>query len=68
MVSNIRYETLPKFTLKDIKEKPFHFIFILLAAITIVFLGTTGIFLAFVFMIVIGIFQHVYKIIFNKNW
>ena len=33
MVSNIRYETLPKISLKSIKEKPFHFIFLIIAAI-----------------------------------
>src|SRR4030066_1622388 len=31
MVSNIRYETLPKISIKGIKEKPFHFIFLIFA-------------------------------------
>jgi len=66
MVSNIRYETLPKLSLSSIKEKPYHFIFIILSAILVVFLYTKGLFLAFVFMILIGIFRHLYKLITSK--
>ena len=36
MISNIRYETIPKFTLKGIKEKPFHFIFLLIAVLLVI--------------------------------
>jgi CDP-diacylglycerol---serine O-phosphatidyltransferase len=63
MVSNIRYETLPKISLKSIKEKPFHFIFLIIAILLVVFMYTKGMFLVFVFMIVIGIFRHLYKLI-----
>ena len=63
MVSNIRYETLPKISLKSIKEKPFHFIFLIIAALLVVFMYKKGLFLVFVFMIVIGIFRHIYKLI-----
>jgi len=63
MVSNIRYETLPKISLKSIKEKPFHFIFLILAILLVVFMYTKGMFIVFVFMIVIGIFRHLYKLI-----
>lgn len=63
MVSNIRYETLPKISLKSIKEKPFHFIFLIIAALLVVFMYKKGLFLVFVFMIVIGIFRHLYKLI-----
>jgi CDP-diacylglycerol--serine O-phosphatidyltransferase len=63
MVSNIRYETLPKISLKSIKEKPYHFIFLIIAIILVASMYTKGLFLAFVFMIVIGIFRHLYKLI-----
>lgn len=63
MVSNIRYETLPKISLKSIKEKPYHFIFLIIAVILVATMYTKGLFLAFVFMIVIGIFRYLYKLI-----
>jgi CDP-diacylglycerol---serine O-phosphatidyltransferase len=67
MVSNIRYETLPKISLKSIKEKPFHFIFLIIAIILVASMYTKGLFLAFVFMIVIGIFRHLYKLITSRS-
>jgi CDP-diacylglycerol--serine O-phosphatidyltransferase len=63
MVSNIRYETLPKISLKSIKEKPFYFIFLIIAILLVVFMYKRGLFLVFVFMIVIGIFRHIYRLI-----
>jgi len=67
MVSNIRYETLPKISLQSIKEKPYHFIFLILSAVLIVFMYTKGLFLVFVFMIVIGILRHFYKLITSRS-
>lgn len=63
MVSNIRYEVIPKISFNSIKEKPFHFIFLLISVLLVIFLYTKGLFLVFVFMIVIGIFRHIYKLI-----
>lgn len=63
MVSNIRYETLPEFSIKGIKEKPYHFIFLLFSAGLVVFTQKRGLFLVFVFMILIGIFRYIYKLI-----
>lgn len=63
MVSNIRYETLPKISLKSIKEKPYHFIFLLIAVVLVASMYIKGLFLVFVFMIVIGIFRQFYKLI-----
>lgn len=65
MVSNIRYETIPKFTLKGIKEKPFHFIFLLIAAVLVIVANKKGLFYIFVFMILIGIFRHFYSLVRN---
>lgn len=67
MISNIRYETIPKFSLKGIKEKPFHFIFLLAAIVLVISLNKLGLFLVFVFMILIGIFRHIYKLITSKK-
>ncbi len=63
MVSNIRYETLPKLSINSVKEKPYHFIFLVIAILLVVFMYTKGLFLVFVFMIVIGIFRQFYKLI-----
>ena len=63
MISNIRYETLPKFTAKGIKEKPYHYIFLVLSALLVIFLYKLGLFLVFVILILIGIFRHFYRLI-----
>ncbi|NNG27499.1 MAG: CDP-diacylglycerol--serine O-phosphatidyltransferase [Ignavibacteriaceae bacterium] len=60
MVSNIRYETMPKLTFKGIKEKPFHFLFLIVATLLVIFTFKLGLFLIFVFMIVFGILKHIY--------
>jgi len=65
MVSNIRYETFPKFTLKGIKEKPFHFLFLVAAVIAVLVAYKKGLFYVFVFMILIGIFRHFFTMIRN---
>jgi CDP-diacylglycerol--serine O-phosphatidyltransferase len=66
MISNIRYETIPKFTIAGIKEKPFHFIFLIVAILLVVFLYKRGLFLVFVILILIGIFRHLYKLITSR--
>lgn len=60
MISSIRYETIPRFSFKGLKEKPYHFLFISASAILIILTYKRGIFLTFVFMILIGIFRHLY--------
>lgn len=63
MISNIRYESFPKFSLEGIKEKPFHFIFLLIALVLVLFTYTKGLFYTFVLLIVIGIFRHIYYLV-----
>ncbi|UCH64560.1 MAG: CDP-diacylglycerol--serine O-phosphatidyltransferase [Ignavibacterium sp.] len=63
MISNIRYESFPRFSLEGIKEKPFHFVFLLIAMLLVVFTYTKGLFYTFVLLIVIGIFRHIYYLI-----
>lgn len=67
MVSNIRYETLPKISIAGLKEKPFHFLFLLISVVLVLIFYKKGLFIVFVFMILIGIFRHLYKLITHKN-
>ena len=66
MISNIRYETVPKFSLKGIKEKPFHYVFILIAAVLVLLFYKKGLFYSFIFMIVLGILRHLYNSFFKS--
>jgi len=66
MISNIRYETIPKFTIAGIKEKPFHFIFLIAALLLVIYMNKRGLFLVFVILILIGIFRHLYKLITSR--
>ena len=66
MISNIRYETIPKFTIAGVKEKPFHFIFLIAALLLVIFMNKPGLFLVFVILILIGIFRHLYKLITSR--
>jgi CDP-diacylglycerol--serine O-phosphatidyltransferase len=61
MVSNIRYETIPKFSLKGIKDKPFHYIFLLVSVILVLLMYTEGLFYSFILMILIGIFRYIFN-------
>lgn len=67
MVSKVRYETLPKFSLQTIKEKPVQFIFILLAVIAIIIFNVKGLFFSFAAMILLGIIRHFYFKFFTKS-
>jgi CDP-diacylglycerol--serine O-phosphatidyltransferase len=67
MISNIRYESIPKFSLTGIKEKPYHFIFLIIAVLLVIFLYTEGLFYTFIFMIVIGILRHVFLFLKNRT-
>ncbi len=66
MVSNIRYETFPKLTWKSIKARPFKLLFIIAAIVLLIFTQAKGLFFIFVFMILFGIFRHVF-ILFNSK-
>lgn len=62
MVSNIKYDTAPKLSLKGIKEKPF-FAVILCLSLIMIFLSKSvyaGLFFFFVFMILFGIIRYIF--------
>jgi CDP-diacylglycerol--serine O-phosphatidyltransferase len=67
MVSRIKYDTLPKVNLNSIKEKPFHFIFLIIAAIVFFLTEGKAIFYIFIFVIVIGIFRQFFSYIKQKS-
>ncbi len=68
MISRIKYDTVPKFRLNELKERPY-FIFLLLCAVCflVLFTFTQALFLMFVFIIVFGIFRHIFFLI-KKNF
>lgn len=60
MVSRIKYETLPKLSVEGVKDKPFHFLFLLAGLVTTIFWGAGMIFYFFIFVILFGIFRELY--------
>jgi CDP-diacylglycerol--serine O-phosphatidyltransferase len=66
MVSTIKYDSLPKFSLQGIKEKPYHFCFLLFAAISISVTSGKALFFIFVFIILFGIFRHIFYMLAKK--
>ncbi|MFA6025410.1 MAG: CDP-diacylglycerol--serine O-phosphatidyltransferase [Ignavibacteriaceae bacterium] len=60
MVSRFRYETLPHFTKRGLKEKPFHFSFLAISLAALFLTQGRAIFLIFLFVVLFGIFNSVY--------
>lgn len=67
MVSRIKYETLPKFTKKGIKEKPYSVAFVALSVIALIATRGNSLFYIFILMILIGIFRHTFSILTKKK-
>lgn len=67
MVSRVKYDTIPKFSIKEIKSKPIIYIAYLIALIILIVYKIKGLFFIFVFMIVFGIFRHIFKFLSNKS-
>jgi CDP-diacylglycerol---serine O-phosphatidyltransferase len=68
MISTIRYDTLPKFNKKELKQKPQVIIFLLLTVLLVVF-TTPGraLFFIFVLIVLFGIFRHLLIFFAKKN-
>jgi CDP-diacylglycerol---serine O-phosphatidyltransferase len=60
MISTIKYDTFPKISKEGFKEKPFHIIFIFISIITLLITRGQALFYIFVFMILFGIFRHIF--------
>lgn len=66
MVSSIKYDTLPKFTIKGMKENPFHFGFVILSIAILILTSGKALFFIFVFIILFGIFRHLFYLLAKK--
>jgi len=67
MVSKVKYDTLPKISISEIKRNPFLFLFYFIALIAVIFYSVKGLFFIFVFMIAFGIFRQIFKYFLNKK-
>jgi CDP-diacylglycerol--serine O-phosphatidyltransferase len=67
MVSKVKYDTLPKFSLSEIKKNPLLYIAYLIALIVLILFTVKGLFFIFVFMIVFGIFRQIFKYFLTKK-
>ena len=66
MVSKIKYDTIPKPSKESFKEKPYQFIFIILAIIAAFITSGKAIFYIFVLIILFGIFRYIFNLIAKK--
>ncbi len=67
MVSKIKYDTIPKPTKKDLKEKPVIFILIIAGLIFTIITEGRAIFFVFVLFILFGIFRYVFSFFIRKK-
>ncbi|MBK7629719.1 MAG: CDP-diacylglycerol--serine O-phosphatidyltransferase [Ignavibacteriales bacterium] len=67
MVSNIKYDTIPKFTMDAIKKNPLIYITYLIALIVLILFTVKGLFFIFVFMIGFGIFRQIFRYFSTKK-
>jgi len=66
MVSKIKYDTIPKPSRENFKQKPYQFIFIFLAIIATLITSGKAIFFIFVLIILFGIFRHIFNLFVKK--
>lgn len=67
MVSKVKYDTIPKFSLSEIKRNPLLYIAYFIALIILIIYKIKGLFFIFVFMIVFGIFRQIFKYFSNNK-
>lgn len=67
MVSKIKYDTLPGISAAELKKKPYHFGFILAAIVLIIATSGKALFFIFVFIILFGIFRHIFNYFTKKS-
>ena len=67
MVSRIEYDSFPKLKLNELKKKPYLILLILLAVILLIICTfTQALYFMFVFIIVFGIFRHIFFLLKKK--
>jgi CDP-diacylglycerol---serine O-phosphatidyltransferase len=67
MVSRIKYDTMPKFSLDAIKNQPFIILFIVAGIAVLIITSGRALFYIFVLYILFGIFRHIFYLITKKN-
>jgi CDP-diacylglycerol---serine O-phosphatidyltransferase len=67
MVSRVKYDTIPKPSIYEIKKKPIKYIFIAAAMVILIITSGKALFYIFVFIILFGIFRYFYNKVFKKN-
>jgi CDP-diacylglycerol---serine O-phosphatidyltransferase len=67
MVSNVKYDVIPKFTISAIKKNPLIYIAYFIALVILIIFKIKGLFFIFVFMIAFGIFRQIFKYFSNKK-
>jgi CDP-diacylglycerol---serine O-phosphatidyltransferase len=67
MVSKIKYDTLPKFSINEMKKSPLLYLAYLIALVVLILFTVKGLFFIFVFMIAFGIFRQIFKYFSNKK-
>jgi CDP-diacylglycerol--serine O-phosphatidyltransferase len=67
MVSRIKYDSIPRFNLQELKNKPIFIFLALVAVLLLIFFSLTqAIFFIFIFMILFGIFRYIYFLLKKK--
>jgi CDP-diacylglycerol--serine O-phosphatidyltransferase len=67
MVSRVKYDTIPKFSKQELKEKPYLMLIPVILILLFIFVPFKRIlFLIFVLIILFGIFRHVYNLFSNN--
>ncbi|HEX7357440.1 MAG TPA: CDP-diacylglycerol--serine O-phosphatidyltransferase [Ignavibacteriaceae bacterium] len=67
MVSKVKYDTIPKFSISSIKKNPLLYFAYFVALIVLILYTVKGLFFIFVFMIAFGIFRQIFKYFFNNK-
>ncbi|MCX7611288.1 MAG: CDP-diacylglycerol--serine O-phosphatidyltransferase [Ignavibacterium sp.] len=66
MISKVKYDTLPKIKISEIKSNPLKYVLILFFIVMVIVLKIKGLFFAFVLVILFGIFRHIFNKIQSK--
>jgi CDP-diacylglycerol---serine O-phosphatidyltransferase len=67
MVSKIKYDTIPKPTKEELKQKPILFLIIILGVIAAIITSGRAIFFIFVLFILFGIFRYIFNLFVKKS-
>jgi CDP-diacylglycerol--serine O-phosphatidyltransferase len=67
MISNVKYDTIPKFSINAFKKNPVIYFTYLIALIILIIYKIKGLFFIFVFMVVFGIFRQIFRYFLNKK-